>query len=111
MRSAAVDEFRTDTGLVQPKELELAKALIHALAASFEPDKFKNQFRERLQHLIESRAAARQVAPVARPAPSNVIDIMDALKRSLANVKAVERLSESAPARTQRKPASGEHSI
>src|SRR5581483_2017112 len=41
----SVDEFRTDLSLVSGKELELAKALIQALATSFEPAKFKNQFR------------------------------------------------------------------
>src|SRR3984893_10535533 len=80
------DEFRTNTSLVSAKELDLAKALVQALATSFEPDKFKNQFRERLHQLIESRAASRQVTPVEAPTPAKVIDIMDALRRSLAEV-------------------------
>jgi len=97
----ALDEFRTDASLVSGKELELARALIQALATSFEPGKFKNQFQERLRELIESRAGTRQVAAVEPTEPANVIDIMDALKRSLATVK-----SES----VQRKPAKGEQS-
>lgn len=105
-----VDEFRTDASLVSPKELDLAKALIQALATSFDPDKFKNQFRERLRQLIESRAASRQVTPVETPAPAKVIDIMDALKRSLAEAKSVgDRQPESA--RSERKPATGERSV
>ena len=105
-----VDEFRTNTELVAPKELDLAKALIQALATAFEPDKFKNQFRERLHQLIESRAASRQVTPVPESAPAKVIDIMDALKRSLAQAKSELQPSHSAPAKTERKPATGERS-
>jgi DNA end-binding protein Ku len=77
-----VDEFRTNTSLVAAKELDLAKALIQALATTFEPDKFKNQFRERLNQLIESRAASRQVTPVWR---------------SLRRSKKLTRLAPSAP--------------
>ena len=99
----SVDEFRTNTGLVSQKELDLAKTLIGALATSFEPEKFKNEFRERLNELIESRAAHREVAR-AEPISSNkVIDIMAALRQSLAAVKPTERPSGPTPAKTPRK--------
>lgn len=99
-----VDEFRTNTAMVASKELDLAKTLIQALATSFDPDKFKNQFRERLHQLI-----ARQVAPVESPGPAKVIDIMDALKRSLAQAKAAASVEPEA-AKPERKPAAGEQS-
>lgn len=105
----SVDEFRTDTSLVSAKELELAKALIQALATSFEPAKFKNQFRERLVALIESRSAVRATASMEAAAPGKVIDIMDALKRSLTAAKSAASAS-SEPAKPERKPASGERS-
>ncbi len=105
-----VDEFRTKMDLVSPKELDLAKALIQALATSFEPEKFKNQFRERLHQLIESRAAFRQVTPIAAPTPIKVSDMMDALKRSLAEVKSAEPVVQPETARTQRRPPTGERS-
>jgi DNA end-binding protein Ku len=103
-----VDEFRTNTELVSPKELDLAKTLIQALATSFEPEKFRNQFRERLRQLIESRAATRQIATVEAP-PAKVIDIMDALKRSLAQAKSAGA-AEPETAKPERKPATGERS-
>ena len=102
-----IDEFRTNTNLVNEKELDLAKTLIHALATSFQPDKFKNEFRERLSQLIESRAAHRQIAPMAAATPPKVIDIMDALKRSLEQARAVDQPQ---PTQAQRKPASAERS-
>ena len=96
-----VEEFRSDTGLASAKEVELAKALIQALTKPFEPEQFKNQFRERLNQLISSRAAEHQITAVETPRSGKVVDIMDALRRSLAEVKSVEQ----APApRTERKP-------
>src|SRR5215469_10621591 len=79
-----VDEFRTDTSLVKDKELAMAKMLISSLEADFEPQKYHDTYRENLQHLIEAKIEGKKVvaAPSEHVAP--VIDIMEALKRSLA---------------------------
>jgi len=100
----STEEFRTDTSLVMPKELELAKTLIAALAQPFDPSRFKNAFRERLEALIQTRVDAQQTTRVEtqpQPGPAQVIDIMDALRRSLSQA---QRVSEE----TERKPASAE---
>lgn len=97
-----LDEFRTDIKLVSDKELDLARTLIQALATSFEPGKFKNQFQERLRALIESRASTRQPAAVEPAAtPSNVVDIMNALKRSLASIGKPAAAAERKPAKPE----------
>jgi DNA end-binding protein Ku len=101
----ATEEFRTDTNLVAEKELSLAKALIEALVKPFDPTRFKNAFREQLRELIESRAAGQQVTRIEPPEPAKVIDIMDALKRSLTQANAVSKKRE-----FERKPASAEQS-
>src|ERR1022692_5312165 len=79
-----VDEFRTDTSLVKEKELEMAKMLISSLEAEFEPEKFHDGFRDNVRKMIEAKVEGRNVVatPAAHVAP--VIDIMEALKRSLA---------------------------
>src|SRR5690348_5072144 len=79
-----VEEFRTDTGLVKEKELEMAKLLISSLEADFEPQKYHDTYRENLQKMIEAKVEGRKVVatPSAHVAP--VIDIMEALKKSLA---------------------------
>jgi DNA end-binding protein Ku len=100
-----VEEFRTDTGLASAKELELAKSLVQALTKPFEPDRFKNQFRERLNQLISSRAAEHQITPAEAPKSGKVIHIMDALRRSLAEVRSAMQTEQAPPPPTQRKPA------
>jgi DNA end-binding protein Ku len=79
-----VDEFRTDTSLVKEKELAMAKMLIASLEADFEPAKYHDAFRENVRKMIEAKVEGREVvaAPIAPVAP--VIDIMEALKKSLA---------------------------
>jgi len=79
-----VDEFRTDTSLVKEKELAMAKMLISSLEAEFEPQKYHDQYRANLQKMIEAKIEGKKVVepPAEHIAP--VIDIMEALKRSLA---------------------------
>ena len=79
-----VEEFRTDTNLVKEKELAMAKMLISSLEAEFEPQKYHDTYRDNLQKLIEAKIEGKKVVetPVEHVAP--VIDIMEALKKSLA---------------------------
>lgn len=79
-----VDEFRTDTSLVKDKELDLAKMLISSLEAEFEPEKYKDTYRENLQKMIEAKIEGRKVVETPEQKVAPVIDIMEALKRSLA---------------------------
>lgn len=77
-------EFRADTGLVTPKELGLARMLIDTLEAPFEPEKFKDTYRERLLKLIEAKVEGREVATMQEPSAPKVVDITEALHKSLA---------------------------
>jgi DNA end-binding protein Ku len=79
-----VDEFRTDTSLIQQRELELAKTLISALAEDFQPEKYHDTYRENLRRMIDDKVAGRKVVEPPAPRIAPVIDIMEALKRSLA---------------------------
>ena len=82
------EEFRTDISLVKEKELELAMALIESLTAPFEPEKYQDSYRENLKSLIADKVAGKQTveAPAAQHlAP--VVDILEALKMSLADAK------------------------
>jgi len=80
-----VEEFRTDTSLVKDKELDLAMTLIQSLEAEFEPAKYKDSYRENVMAMIEAKVQGQEI--VATPQAEHlapVIDIMEALKASLA---------------------------
>jgi DNA end-binding protein Ku len=84
----ALDEFRTHRDMVKDKELLMAVQLVEALASSFEPEKYKDTYRETLRSMIEAKVQGQEVVaqpPAQELAP--VIDIMEALKSSLASIK------------------------
>jgi DNA end-binding protein Ku len=83
IRSA--DEFHAGRSQINPRELQLAKKLVEALAGPFEPQKFRDAFRERLRQMIEARIEGRQIAEErAQPRRSAaVVDILQALENSL----------------------------
>ena len=86
------EEFAATTNQLAPKELDLAAKLIEHMEAPFQPEQYVDQYKARIQALVEekvSHVAAPSAAaepPAARKKP---VDIMDALKRSLE--KAAER--------------------
>jgi DNA end-binding protein Ku len=104
----AIEEFRTDASLAKEAEVKMAAQLIDGLAASFDPEKYKDSYRETLRAMIEAKIKGEEVvaAPQAQElAP--VIDIMQALKSSLANLKKPPVSEAAASAETQpaEKPA------
>jgi len=83
-----VEEFRTDTSHVKDNELKLAKTLVESLLAPFEPDKYKDEYRENLKAMIQAKVEGKEVVETAAPAhKAPVIDILEALKMSLAEGK------------------------
>jgi len=83
-----VEEFRTDTSTVKDKELVLAQTLVESLLAEFEPDKYKDEYRENLMSMIKAKVEGKEIVEPAAPAhKAPVIDILEALKMSLAEAK------------------------
>jgi len=91
-----VDEFRTDTSLVNEKELGLASMLIQSLADKFQPEKYKDTYRDNLEQMIQTKLAGRKVVEIAPPPVAPVIDIMEALKKSLEAKKPMMVASQAA---------------
>jgi DNA end-binding protein Ku len=107
-----VDEFRTDLSLVKEKELALATNLIEALAGEFEPEKYKDNYRENLLRMIEAKKQGEEIVATPEPQQGKVVDILEALKASLAMAKkpaasatTVEAIEE--PAKAARRRARG----
>ena len=95
------------------KELEMAKALIDSLAADFDADAYRDEYREQLLALIERKAKGEQVsAPTSEaPTPTKAPDLMAALEESLAAVRGEEAKSKpkkpAKPRKSSAKPKSG----
>ena len=73
---------------VSDREVKMAQQLIDSLSSEFEPEKYRDEYRDKVLDLIERKAAGAEIAvqPEA-PAPAEVPDLMAALEASLAAVK------------------------
>jgi DNA end-binding protein Ku len=77
------EEFRTDTSTVSEREMKLAKMLVESLAAEFEPEKYHDTYRDNLRQMIDAKVAGHKVVETPETHMAPVIDIMEALKKSL----------------------------
>ncbi|HEV3377303.1 MAG TPA: hypothetical protein VG126_08495, partial [Thermoleophilaceae bacterium] len=92
----SVDELASADGDVQTSDRELAMAnqLIESLASDFEPEKYRDEYRERVLDLIERKAQGETIV-IEEPeaAPKEVPDLMAALEASIASAKKPEKKS------------------
>lgn len=94
---------------VKKTELSLARQLLDGLTGEFDPTSLQSDYRQDLRTLLEAKLRGEQIAtpePVAEPAP--VIDLMDALKASVAAAKAKGKptpAAKNAPVRPRRAKA------
>jgi DNA end-binding protein Ku len=73
---------------VSDREQKMARQLIDSLSSEFEPDKYHDEYRERVLELIEQKASGQEiVVEEAAEEPTKVVDLMAALEASLAAVK------------------------
>ena len=93
---------------IPPDMLDLAGHIISRMKGSFDPSKFEDRYENALVDLVKAKQSGR-TAPqaAAQPKPSNVVNLMDALRKSLA----ADQASASAPAagsRPIKKPAAAQ---
>ena len=65
--------------------LDLAKHIVTQKTGEFEPEKFEDHYEAALAELINAKRNGKTVGPKPRPKGENVVDLMDALKKSIAN--------------------------
>jgi DNA end-binding protein Ku len=96
-----------DDVAVKDREVEIAKQLVESLAADFEPERFRDTYREEVLALIERKAAGEEIAvqPARDEEEEPVPDLMAALKASLDAVRGAADDEKPKPKRT--KAASG----
>ena len=77
-----------------PKDmLDPASHIVQTKAGHFEPDKFEDQYEDALKELLKKKQQGKPIERPERPAPTNVVNLMDALRRG------VERAATSSKAK------------
>jgi DNA end-binding protein Ku len=69
---------------IRPQEIELAERLIENLAAPFDPEKFHDGYQKKVLELIDAKRQGQEVRPARPEKLAPVVDLMEALQRSLA---------------------------
>jgi len=94
------DEYHADTSKVSSKELELASLLIRNLEAPFQPEKYRDSYREKLDALIQAKIEGSEVVEPSAPKNAPVVNILEALQRSLESAAG----NRKPPATAEEKP-------
>jgi DNA end-binding protein Ku len=90
--------------------LDLAKHIVNQKSGRFEPEKFEDHYEDALIDLINQKRAGKPITPKERPAASNVVDLMEALRRSVGGASA-ETKAPKKPAKKGRKAAAGQNEM
>lgn len=106
------DEVRAGHELKVPGELgaderekKLAITLIEALSSGFEPEKYKSRQKEAMAELIQKKIQGKEIIAEPERAPAQVIDLMEALRRSVEKARTDK---PAVPGKGRRKKAAGE---
>jgi DNA end-binding protein Ku len=83
---AEIDEAVGETE-VQDAELQLARQLIDGLVGEFEPEELRSEYRQNLRQLLEAKLKGEEIAKPEPVAEAPVVDLMEALKKSVAATK------------------------
>jgi DNA end-binding protein Ku len=98
---AEIDEAVAGAEVKKP-ELDLAKQIIASLSAPFEPDELRSDYRASLREMLEAKLEGREIEVPEPVAETPVVDLMDALRASVAASKkpaAAKKTAAKAPAR------------
>jgi DNA end-binding protein Ku len=80
-----VEEYgKTDDAKLNPVEVKLAEQLVTTLAGDFKPTEYEDQYQQRLTSLIDAKLKGQTIEATPQATHAPVIDIMEALKKSLA---------------------------
>ena len=83
---SAIDELDEVSDEVNDAEIQLAKQVIGNFQGELELSEFKDEYQAELRKIIDAKIAGEDVVVPEEEAPVNVVDLMDALRKSLDSV-------------------------
>ena len=92
---------------VKGPELDMARQLVASLVGDFAPDEFENEYRGALKAMLEAKLAGEEIVAPEQPAAAPVVDLMEALKESVAQARKEKKAPGKKPAARKKRAASG----
>jgi DNA end-binding protein Ku len=107
----AIDELGDVPAKVKPEEVKLAKQVMSTFEGELDMREYRDDYQEELRKVIDAKIEGREVAEPVEEAPPKVVNLMEALRKSLDSVKkkpATAKLSriQNSESRIQKKRAS-----
>jgi DNA end-binding protein Ku len=88
---------------VKGPELEMARQLVESLVGEFDPKEFENEYRNDLRAMLEAKLAGEEISVPEPAVTAPVVDLMEALKQSVAQAR--KQKDKPAPAKAKKAPA------
>jgi DNA end-binding protein Ku len=86
-----VEELNSVPTTVKPEEMKLAKQVISTFEAALDLTSYTDEYRAGLQRIIDAKVAGQEVVAPAEEAPPKVVNLMEALRKSLDTVSAAKK--------------------
>ena len=99
----AIDELADMPPTVKPEEVRLAEQVIGTFAGELEFDTYRDDYQVGLREIIDAKIEGREIVAPEVEAPPKVVNLMDALRKSLDTISATAR--KPTPARAEGRPA------
>jgi DNA end-binding protein Ku len=87
----SVDELNAVPEKVKPEEMKLARQVIQTFEQPLDLANYKDEYREGLQRIIDAKITGEEVVATSTEAPPKVVNLMEALKKSLDSVSAKKK--------------------
>jgi DNA end-binding protein Ku len=105
VRSKSEIEEAVGATEVKDAELQLAGQVINSLAGEWNPEDFENEYRRDLRAMLDAKLAGEQIKRPEPVAETPVIDLMEALRRSVAEVQTSKKTKAAPKSGSRRKTA------
>src|SRR5213078_994759 len=87
----SVEELNSVPASVKPEEMKLARQVIQTFEQPLNLADYKDEYREGLQKIIDAKIAGEEIVATTADAPPKVVNLMEALKKSLDSVSAKKK--------------------
>jgi DNA end-binding protein Ku len=95
----AIDELADVPEAVKPDEVKLARQVIGTFEGDLDFEAYRDEYQDGLREIIDAKISGREVVAAEVEAPPKVVNLMDALRKSLDTIAAKKPLRASSPAR------------
>src|SRR6188474_1085721 len=100
----AIDELTDMPEKVRPEEVKLAKQVMGTFEGEVDLQEYKDEYQVGLREIIDAKIEGREVVAQEIEAPPKVVNLMDALRKSLDSISSTKKKA-AAPVRTEKKRA------